>query len=461
MFRLEGEPIRPALVARADAQQITSLIRDADGQHLRPRRTPARLFACRANVHAAGSYESDIRDAATVASWGAIRWRAAANGGRVEMSTRSGNTAAPDDTWSAWSPAYQTAEGDQIYEPQGALPAMAGGSDFRRRRSLAGPDVSRRGVSSAERQARDRRPSPCTRPASCFSGLSRPAIPRSPASTIARRAEARQQQQSAAPSGGPTPPAPPLGRRLYQKGLQTFVWKAEDGNNDRLQYDVFYRREGETSWRAIKRELYGSDRRVGHDVRAGRHLLRRRSSRRMRRRIHPATRCSASARAAASRSTTRRLASSSSRRRRRRRRSSSTSKTITPRFRRSSIPSTGTAGGRCTRRMGFPIRAGKCSSSRAQDTTGTIIIRASDVMNNVATATAGQVGPTFRSGVTKRPSSHRRVRDQPDHVDGNGRAAELAPVRTAHARSRRAAPSPPGGRPRPRGRRKRRRGPLS
>jgi hypothetical protein len=66
------------------------------------------------------------------------------------------------------------------------------------------------------------------------------------------RAETRP-PGGAAPSG-PTP-APSLGRRLYQKGLQTFVWKAEDGNDDRLQYDVLYRLEGDTSWKPIKREL--------------------------------------------------------------------------------------------------------------------------------------------------------------------------------------------------------------
>ena len=49
--------------------------------------------------------------------------------------------------------------------------------------------------------------------------------------------------------------APALGRRIYQKGLQTFVWKAEDENDDRLQFDVLYRREGETAWKALHRAL--------------------------------------------------------------------------------------------------------------------------------------------------------------------------------------------------------------
>jgi hypothetical protein len=43
---------------------------------------------------------------------------------------------------------------------------------------------------------------------------------------------------------------------VYQKGLQTFVWKAEDDNEDRLQYDVSYRREGDTAWKPLKRGLW-------------------------------------------------------------------------------------------------------------------------------------------------------------------------------------------------------------
>src|SRR5204862_997298 len=31
----------------------------------------------------------------------------------------------------------------------------------------------------------------------------------------------------------PQPSAPALGRKVYQKGLQTFVWKADDENDDR------------------------------------------------------------------------------------------------------------------------------------------------------------------------------------------------------------------------------------
>jgi hypothetical protein len=62
--------------------------------------------------------------------------------------------------------------------------------------------------------------------------------------------------QTAAPgSGSSGSQSPALGRRIYQKGLMTFVWRADDENNDELQFDVLYRREGETAWKALKRGL--------------------------------------------------------------------------------------------------------------------------------------------------------------------------------------------------------------
>ena len=46
-----------------------------------------------------------------------------------------------------------------------------------------------------------------------------------------------------------------LGRRAYQRGLQTFVWRAEDANDDEMRYEILYRREGETAWKSLKNDL--------------------------------------------------------------------------------------------------------------------------------------------------------------------------------------------------------------
>jgi hypothetical protein len=60
----------------------------------------------------------------------------------------------------------------------------------------------------------------------------------------------RRNLQTPPPASGGSPA---LGRRAYQKGLLTFVWRAEDDNRDELVYDVMYRREGENSWKPLKR----------------------------------------------------------------------------------------------------------------------------------------------------------------------------------------------------------------
>ena len=41
----------------------------------------------------------------------------AARAGQVQIVTRSGNTATPDETWSAWSNAYTNADGERIGSP--------------------------------------------------------------------------------------------------------------------------------------------------------------------------------------------------------------------------------------------------------------------------------------------------------------------------------------------------------
>ena len=75
------------------------------------------------------------------------------------------------------------------------------------------------------------------------------------------------QGAGASQAGGPS-----LGRRIYQSGLQTIAWKAEDDNEDDLSYNVLYRREGETAWRTLKTGLTRHPDGVGHLVDAERHL---------------------------------------------------------------------------------------------------------------------------------------------------------------------------------------------
>ena len=78
IFRVSGDPARATLLARAAARQVTALLREPSGRIVGATSNPGKVFALSSTPRGAARYESDVRDAGTVASWGAIRWRASA-----------------------------------------------------------------------------------------------------------------------------------------------------------------------------------------------------------------------------------------------------------------------------------------------------------------------------------------------------------------------------------------------
>lgn len=247
IFRVAGDPARATLLARAGARQVTALVREPSGRIIGAASNPGKLFALSPEPARRGTYESEVRDAGTVATWGVIRWRAALNGGRIEVSTRTGNTSAPDETWSAWSAPLSNAAGEQIASPNARY--------LQWRLTMTGSGTSSPVLTSVTAAYLPRN----LRPTLASITIHPPGVVfQKPFSTgdpeIAglqdNSADGRQPNASGEPRPGS---APALGRRLYQKGLQTIVWKAEDGNDDRLQFDVAYRREGETAWRPLTR----------------------------------------------------------------------------------------------------------------------------------------------------------------------------------------------------------------
>lgn len=255
IYRLEGNPLQPTLLARATSQQVTALHKDGRGRLYYATANPGKLFRLSSDRAARGTYESDVRDAQMVSSWGALSWRGTAPAGsRVEISTRSGNTETPDDTWSAWSSAHTAAEGSPITSPKARY------LQWRASLSGAGGGPVLTSVTAAYLQ-RNLRPQvraitvhppgivfqkPYSTGDPDLAGFENQSTP------DRRLAESAQNAQGA--SGG----SPSLGRRTYQKGLQTLIWRADDENEDNLSYDVWYRREGDTGWNILRRDLTDS-----------------------------------------------------------------------------------------------------------------------------------------------------------------------------------------------------------
>jgi sugar lactone lactonase YvrE len=246
IYRLSGDPYQPTLVVRANAQQVTAILPEREGRMLFATSNPGKLLRLSATRAERGTYTSDVRDAQTVAAWGTIKWRAqAAAGTRVEISTRSGNTRAPDETWSDWTAAYANSEGTPISSPRARYlqwrAVLIGGR-------TESPLLTSVSAAYLPRNMRPRVTSITIHPPGTV--FQRP-FPTDP-EIAGFDGDLPDRRNVPAAGGGSTPS---LGRRTYQKGLLTFVWRAEDDNRDDLTYDVFYRREGETSWKLLKRTL--------------------------------------------------------------------------------------------------------------------------------------------------------------------------------------------------------------
>ena len=117
IYRLR-DPLQPTLVARVNASQVTTLQPERDGRMIVVTSNPGRLLRLSSSRADRGTYTSDVRDAQTVAMWGTIKWQDGSTGGRIEISTRSGNTRTPDETWSDWTTPYTDRDGSPITSPR-------------------------------------------------------------------------------------------------------------------------------------------------------------------------------------------------------------------------------------------------------------------------------------------------------------------------------------------------------
>ncbi len=251
LYRLEGDPLKPTLVARAAGQQITSFYKDQRGRLLYATANPGKLFRLSSERAARGTYESESRDAQMVSTWGVLSWHASTpQGSRIELYTRSGNTETPDDTWSAWSAAYTNPDGTAITSPKARYlqwRAVLTGQG-------AGPVLTSVSAAYLQRNLRPQVRSITVHPPGIV--FQKPFSTGDPElagfedqSTPERKLAAQAAAQSSAGV------SPSLGRRTYQKGLQTLVWRADDENDDDLIYDVLYRREGESTWKTLRKGI--------------------------------------------------------------------------------------------------------------------------------------------------------------------------------------------------------------
>jgi hypothetical protein len=240
-----------AMVGTFAAEQVTALVRLSEGRVALATSNPGRLHTLENGAGETGHFVSKVKDAETAASWGRIRWEAAQPAGtHLQVMTRSGNTGTPDDTWSAWSDAHTRGEGEVVRSDKarflqlkvvlngkaGASPVLDAVSTAYLQRNLR-PQVSAITVHAAGEVFQ--------KPLSLGGEMEILGLDTSVATPESRQASARL---SALSMGT-------FGRRLFQKGIQTLSWRAEDPNGDTLSYEVHYRRLGDDRSRLLRKGL--------------------------------------------------------------------------------------------------------------------------------------------------------------------------------------------------------------
>jgi hypothetical protein len=237
LYRVVGSQ-KAQLLTGVDAHQVTRLVTGAGG-HLVAFATanPGRVIAVGGALQSPASYVSPVRDTKSASTWGAIRWQST---GAVTLQTRTGNTDKPDETWTDWSAAYSHADGERVTSPVGrfiqwkAVLTSASGP---------APELTSVTLAYLPRNARPVVSSITVHPPGVVFQLQF-----SDDGAIAGMDNATADARKA-PNEAP-PPA--LGRRMFQKGLQTITWKADDADGDRIAYAITYRRVGDATWHTLK-----------------------------------------------------------------------------------------------------------------------------------------------------------------------------------------------------------------
>jgi hypothetical protein len=249
-IRALAGPQESTLLARVPESQVTSLARGPGQQIFAASSNVGRVYVLDAATSESGTYMSPPRDAETSSRWGRISWRASVPAGaRVELTTRSGNSGTPDASWSDWSAAYAAPEGSVVSSP----PARFLQWRARMTRPSGASSPTLQAVSVAYLQAnlaptltrvsvqppgvvRERGPyQPETEPQDlAYSGIR----------VLSGAGDLPVQTQSSIPE-----------KKIYVRGLRSVEWDSDDPNGDVLSFDLFFRGEGESTWKPLARGL--------------------------------------------------------------------------------------------------------------------------------------------------------------------------------------------------------------
>jgi hypothetical protein len=259
VYRL-GADRKPTLVVETNEGETTRLLDGANGL-VAATGDMGKLFRLANSEGANGSYESPVHDSTTVARWGRITWRG--QPGTARFSTRSGNSARPDKTWSDWSEALTDPNNSPIRSPNARY--------IQWRAELTAPGALVENVSIAYLPQNT---PPVVRSINVTTQAGTAAPQKSggtnSSSNSAFSITVTDTGEVSSAAGTPTQAL------AHGSGSQIQVtWQADDPDGDRLVYSVYFRGEDEAEWKLLRAGMTENSLLFDNDVLAdGRYYFR-------------------------------------------------------------------------------------------------------------------------------------------------------------------------------------------
>jgi len=255
------------LLVQTNEEQTTRLLRHGP-YVLAATANFGKLFRLESGTADVGTYESPVKDTRSIARWGKLSWRGAApSGTKVELFTRSGNSSAPDQTWSEWeqtrnsrqvaarsdrfehevvSPPARCIQWKAVFRPSGGRSATleeATVAYLPQNRAPVIQSIQITPVSATPRAA-----------SASTSASDQPMV-------VVVSADDSSKSSSSQASGSSGTPSRP-----GSQATVNIAWQAEDPDGDRLVYSLYLRGEGESEWRLLKNGLHDTSLQVEPDT---------------------------------------------------------------------------------------------------------------------------------------------------------------------------------------------------
>ena len=243
IYALDGEE-KAELLTQAASEQIFQLALSA-GKILVVGNNPCFLGQLPLQQNFSGEYLSPVLDAKIPATWGRISWEAEVpTGSVIQVQSRSGNTAEPDETWSDWSPPYLKS-GEKVLSPNGRYLQVKVSLKAQSGQKL--PQLSRVTVFYLQANV-----APVIEKLEILPPNQVYLKPPDQEESILGLDRVSKEKNVRKDKDRDIFISP---KKALRQGFRTITWEASDANDDQLSYNVYIKKENESSWRLLQDKI--------------------------------------------------------------------------------------------------------------------------------------------------------------------------------------------------------------